>query len=122
MLQVAVLKDKFNFPENLFAEEYFYDSFGVMMPHNGEKAVDVVVRAKGDAIFYLEDVPMHHSQRKIKEEKGYADFQLHLKVTNDWIGAVLQQGDRLEVMSPKEVRERVKGCLERAVAPYQLGG
>ena len=115
---VKLLNDKFNFPNDLFAQDYFYDSYGVVVPNNGEEAVDIIVRAKGDAVYYLEDVPLHHSQCLVKEEQGYADFKVHIRVTNDFIGAVLQQGARLEVMSPNTVREKVKDFLERALAPY----
>ena len=118
MVEVHILNEKFNFPNDLFAQDYFQDSFGVIVPNNGEEPVDVVVRAKGDAIYYLEDVPLHHSQHIIYEQKEYADFKVHIRVTNDFIGAILHQGDRLEVMSPQPVRERVKNCLERALAPY----
>ena len=118
IVEVRILTEKFNFPEDLFAEDYFYDSYGVMLPKEGEEAVDVVVRAKGDAMYYLEDVPLHHSQHVIKEEKAYTDFNLHIKVTDDFIGAILHQGDRLEIMSPLPVREKIKSSLVKALAPY----
>ena len=115
---VNILEDKFNFPNDLFAASYFYDSYGVMLPKDGSEAVDVIIRAKGDAMFYLEDVPLHHSQRVVNEDPNYTDFEVHIKVTDDFIGAILHQGDRLEIMSPQPVRERIKGCLEKALAPY----
>ena len=120
MVEVQVLQDRFNFPNDLFAEDYFHDCFGVLIPNNGEPAMDVIVRAKGDAVYYLEDVPLHHSQQIIREGMGYADFQVHLRVTNDFIGAILHQGDRLEIMSPQPVRDKVMLCLERALAPYHV--
>lgn len=119
MKDVRILADKFDFPNDLFAQDFFYDSYGVMLPNNGEGPVDVVVRAKGDEKYYLEDVPLHRSQLVIKRGNGYTDFQVHIRVTNDFIGAILQKGDRLEVMSPQPVREDVKLRLERALAPYQ---
>ncbi|MBO5626781.1 MAG: WYL domain-containing protein [Prevotella sp.] len=117
--ELEILPEKFNFPNDLFAQDFFQNAYGVIVPNNGEKAVDIVVRAKGDAVYYLEDVPLHHSQQKIKEEKDYADFKVHILVTNDFIGAILHQGDRLEIMSPKPVRDKVMLCLERALAPYR---
>jgi predicted DNA-binding transcriptional regulator YafY len=41
-----------------------------------------------------------------------------LKPTEDFIGAILQQGDRLEIMAPEELRERVKERLKKALKPY----
>ena len=115
---VRILKDKFSFPNDLFAQDFFQDSFGVMIPNNGEVAQDVVVRAKGTARFYLEDVPLHRSQHIIKEGKDFADFKLHLKVTDDFIGAVMHQADGLEIVSPESVRGRIKMKLEKTLALY----
>jgi len=56
-----MLKEKFNFPNNMFAKEFFEYAFGVMVPPAGENPQRIVVRAKGDARYYLEDVPLHKS-------------------------------------------------------------
>lgn len=119
IMRVEIMAEKFNFPNDLFAQDYFQDSFGVIVPNNGEQAEDVIIRAKGDAVFYLEDVPLHRSQHMIKETSDYADFRLHLRVTNDFIGAILHQGHRLEVISPAPVRQRVRECLEKALSQYR---
>ena len=38
--------------------------------------------------------------------------------TEDFIGAILQQGDRLEIISPKYLRERMKERLRKALEAY----
>ena len=115
---VVIRDENFKFPNDINAEDFFTDSFGVMIPPEEVKPVSIIVRAKGDARFYLKDTPLHHSQRVLKDTAEYADFKLRLKPTEDFIGAILQQGDRLEIMAPEELRERVKERLKKALKPY----
>ena len=118
MEDARVLKEHFNFPDNLFAKEFFEDYFGVMIPNDGTELVEIVVRAKGNAPYYLEDIPLHNSQRILKETTEYVDFMYKLKPTEDFYGAVLQQGERLEIMSPGNVRSHIRERLEKTLAPY----
>ncbi len=116
--EATVLNDRFTFPVEIYAKDFFTDSFGVMIPPEEVKAFDIVIRAKGDARFYLKDTPLHHSQRLFKETEYHADFKLHLRPTEDFIGAILQQGDRLEIISPKPLRLRIKERLRKALEAY----
>ena len=118
ILEAEVLKEHFNFPNDLFAEDFFMNSYGVMIPPGEAKPLDIVVRAREDERFYLKDTPLHKSQQIVNEELEYVDFTYHIIPTEDFIGAVLQQGHRLEVISPVEVRNRVKGRLEKAYNQY----
>lgn len=118
MLEAKVLNEHFNFPDNLFAKEFFEEFFGVMIPGNDMETVDIVVRAKGNAPYYLEDKPLHNSQRILKETTEYVDFVYKLKPTEDFIGAIMQQGERLEIMSPDNVRSHICERLKNALAPY----
>lgn len=120
ILEVKVLKEHFNFPNDLFAQEFFEDSFGVMIPGEKQEVQDIVIRAKGDARFYLQDIPLHHSQHIVREDEDSADFKVHIRATEDFIGAVLQQGDRLEIISPRNVRVHMRERLQNALAPYLM--
>lgn len=118
MLEVKLLKEHFNYPNDLFAQDYFEHSFGVMVPPDDAMPLDIVVRARYDERFYLKDKPLHKSQQIVREEVEYVDFTYHIIPTEDFIGAVLQQGDRLEVIAPEEIRCRVKDRLEKAYSLY----
>ena len=118
ILEVKVLKGHFNFPNNLFAEDFFINSFGVMIPPGDVKPLDIILRAKSDERFYLKDIPLHGSQQIVREELEYVDFSYHIIPTEDFIGAVMQQGDRLEVIAPEEFRNKVKTRLEKAYYQY----
>lgn len=118
IVDAVMLKEHFNYSDDLFAQLYFEHCYGVMVPPPGEVPVDIVVRAKGDAKCYLMDKPLHKSQRVIKEGDGYADFMIHIFATNDFFGAIMQQGDRLEIVSPENVRNKIKEKLGKAYHQY----
>ena len=119
ILEARELKEHFNFPNDLFASDYFEDAFGVMIPPGDVEPVDIVVRAKGDMRYYYEDVPIHKSQKIVRKEKDFTDFMVHIRPTDDFIGTVMHQGARLEIMSPDDVRCHVKEELEKTLHPYQ---
>ena len=118
IVEAEMLKEHFNYSNDLFAQLYYEHCYGVMIPPDGDVPVDIVVRAKGDAKYYLIDKPLHKSQRIIREEKGYTDFMVHIFATNDFLGAIMHQGDRLEIMSPENVRNRIKDMLGNAYHQY----
>lgn len=118
IMEAKILNEHFSFPDDLFEKDYFENSFGVMMPPAGEEPLDIVIRAKGSAKCYLKDKPLHKSQHTIEEGNGYADFVIHIYATDDFIGAVMQQGDRLEIISPEKVRNRIKEKLGNAYRQY----
>lgn len=118
ILEAKILDDHFKFPFDLYAKHFFTDSFGVMIPPEEVKAVNIIIRAKGDAKYYLMDTPLHRSQQLLKDTSRYADFKVHIRPTEDFIGAILQQGDRLEILKPQSVRLHIKNRLKKALTPY----
>ncbi len=118
MEQVTVLEQGFNFPDDLFAQQLFEDAFGVMIPQGDMQPKDIIIRAKGDARFYLMDVPLHKSQQLVQSGTDFADFRIHIRPTEDFFGAVMQQGARLEIIGPVDVRKHMAECLEKALEQY----
>ena len=105
---IELLKTKFRMPHHFSPEEFFADAFGVMVADN-MKPERVVIRAYGDEMHYIASKPLHHSQERISYGfgKGYADFGLFLAPTLDFMGYILSRADRLEVVSPQWLRDRI---------------
>lgn len=107
MLSLEVTKKKFTVPLSFNADEYFATSYGVMVSGKPET---VVLRAIRDETYYINDVPLHHSQQVKHRGKDFTDFSFFLSPTNDFIGYILSRGERLQVISPSwladEVRQR----------------
>ena len=52
-------------------------------------------------------LPLHHSQKEINVTAEYSDFSYFLSPSDDFIGEILRKKDRLYVISPKELRDKI---------------
>ena len=100
----------FKLPKDFDATEYFATKFGVVIGYD-VKPERIVIRANEDHKHYLKSLPLHHSQRLIKDYGEYADFELYLSPTYDFIMKLLHVGSMIEVISPASLRKEMKGWI-----------
>lgn len=84
------------------AHKYFQTAFGAYIDSSTDPE-PVVVRAYGMARYYLQDMPVHHSQHIINETPEYADFEVYIRPTVDFLHHILSQGDCLKIIEPSWV-------------------
>ena len=102
--------DTFKLPKGFSAEKFFSKKYGVVISHD-VKPERIVIRANEHHKNYLKALPIHHSQR-LKEDCGeYADFELFLSPTYDFVMKLLQSASMVEVISPDSLRETMKGWI-----------
>lgn len=109
--KVILLKDKYKMPNGFNPKEYFEDCFGVMRDER-QPAQRIVLRALRNEKFYMEDLPIHPSQRKIGEGEDYVDYEITMRPTSDFIGYILSRGAWLKVIYPESVVNRVKENID----------
>lgn len=102
----------------LTAKEFFNLIFGVLLPSQEVKPEKIIIRAYGDEMCYLRDVPIHHSQMEIRTKKDYADFMLFMYPTRDFTGYVIHQEDRLEILSPQWLRDYMEQKYRNGLRRY----
>ena len=112
-----ILPDTFTIPKDFSASAYFSECFGVVVGDD-TKATAVRLRAYGRERFAMQDLPIHHSQRIVREEPDYLDFEVFLRPTDDFKAYVLSKGKWLEVISPATLAMEIKGLHEQATAMY----
>lgn len=114
----------FRYPEDFDAEEFFSRFFGVVVGL-GVKPCNIVVRAYGRHLHYMRSLPIHPSQREIKayipadEDEAYADFQVYVAPSYDFILHILGMGDMVEVISPESVRREVAEYVHALAGMYR---
>lgn len=116
MTHLETTEEAFVLPEDFSPQAYFAEYFGVLT--DGTPMAHVVVRAHKWTPNYLRTLPLHHSQREIASTSDYADFAFDIRPTADFIAQLLSQGDGIEVLEPKELREKMKGILMGSSARY----
>jgi len=107
---IEITEREFKLPKGFVASDYFSDYFGIVSDEE-VKPERIVLRANEDHKHYLKSLPLHHSQRLIEDNGSYADFELYLAPTYDFVMKLLQSGAMIEVIEPKELRQTMKGWI-----------
>ena len=78
----------------------------------------VIIRAFGNERYYMRDLPFHHSQKVVSEGKEYADFELWLRPTLDFMGHLLSRSSQIKVLQPQWLADKVRKMLEDTIHRY----
>lgn len=106
-----------------FYEKYFRDIVGFSRSMTG-KAKHVYIRAHTRYMFNLTETKKIHESQTVSIPFGehddgiYGEFALSVEVNNEFIGRILQMGDGLEVVAPKEVRDVFKKRISNMAKRY----
>lgn len=107
---VEVTEDEYKLPKDFSASEYFSNYFGIVTD-DSVKPERIVLRANKDHTPYLKSLPLHHSQELIEDNGEFADFELYLAPTYDFVMKLLKVGAMIEVISPASLRRTMKGWI-----------
>ena len=107
IVEVELTSETFALPEDFDAESFFRECYGVIVD-DGTEAETVVIRVRGMARYYIEDLPLHEIQRLIRQGKDYSDYEYYLRPTIDFFRVLMGWGDNLVVLLPEEMGEMLK--------------
>lgn len=107
---LKVEESTFKLPKDFSASEYFSSYYGIVTNININPE-HIVIRAYRDHIPYINSLPLHHSQRLLEDNGEYADFELYLAPTYDFVMRLLHVGAMIEVVSPASLRKTMKGWI-----------
>lgn len=107
---LKVEESTFKLPKDFSASEYFSSYYGIVTNMNINPE-HIVIRAYRDHIPYINSLPLHHSQRLLEDNGEYADFELYLAPTYDFVMRLLHVGAMIEVVSPASLRKTMKGWI-----------
>ena len=116
--RVTILDKLFRVPKDFSAAKYFETAYGIVFENN-KQPVRIVVRAYDQHKNYIESLPMHHTHKLIKDYGEYADFELYLAPTYDFIMRLLHDGAWIEVLSPMSIRQAMKGWISDMYDYYE---
>ena len=105
----------FSLPKKFSPEEYFNNSFGIISQDNCPPEI-IELKVYGTQKEYLRTLPLHHSQKEIKNTGEYSIFRYYLSPTYDFVQEILSHGCNIEVLAPKHVRDEVKKHAETIVS------
>lgn len=107
--------EEFKFDESLEIEENFRDSYGIWADPN-MPTEEIELRYDALDGSFLKARPLHPSQRVLVDTPEEFRISLRLKITNDFVMALLSRARSLEVIRPLHLRERIRTTLASALA------
>ena len=99
----------------------FYDGcFGIIRQDN-LPVLDVRIRVFFPENNYIDEVPLHESQRKIcdAEDHSYTDYSLRVAATRDFEQELLWHGRKIIVLSPESLKQEMIGILKDMTESYE---
>ena len=112
--------EPFKMDKGFNAKDFFSECYGVVIG-DGTLPERIVLRAYGTEKNYLRDLPLHHTQRELKQkdETNYADFELFLRPTSDLKGYIMSRGAWMKVLQPAWLADEIRQYHEDAIKKYQ---
>ena len=118
ILDLKILSTSFEVPEDFDASKYFANVVGIFV-NNDLPVTKVKIRTYGIQADYLRSTPLHKSQSEGKSKHGeFAEFTYRLCVTPELVSQLLAMGDKVEVLEPEELREKIKEELQIILNRY----
>lgn len=111
--------ERFRMPRGFDVDELFDASYGIYLRSEGEEPVLVKLRTTLRESAYLQDLPLHPSQRLVGMEGDRCIFALRLVPNPNFVMDLCKHGDRLEVLEPLSLRETVREEFKKALQLYE---
>ena len=113
--QVKILDKTFEMKKDFNIKDYYEGCTGIIP--SDEPTEHVVLKAYWDAPDYLRTLPFHESQQEICSDDESTTFSYDVKLTYDFLQLIMQQGDQVEVLEPKSLRDQMRN-LAKTLASY----
>lgn len=102
----VVTRERFVRNDNLDIPALFRESFGIW--NDPDDPIEEVM-LKYDALdgAFVKTLPLHSTQEIVDEDADGITIRLHLRITNDFVMALLARSRSLEVIAPASLRKRI---------------
>ena len=116
IVSLEVLPETFTMEKDFNVDELFATSFGIYLPEGPGRTI--TFRTSATEARFLRDLPIHSSQEEIASDGESVTFSIFVCPNQNLIMEFCKYGDRLEVLSPSDIREVIASQLSRAAAQY----
>ena len=106
----------------LTPENYYEDCFGIYRMED-VPVEKIRIRAFYPEYNYIEEVPLHESQQKVKESKDgmFREYTLAVRPSRDFLQELLWHGRNIIVLKPESLRLKMIGILKDMTKSYETG-
>lgn len=110
-------QDKFTLEEDFDPATWFSSCYGIVRDED-IPVQTVRIRAFGEEVYYLRDLPMHQSQKEVETTDKWSDFELKLRPTGDFYTPLMSRGPLIRVMEPQWLVDEIRSQHEEAARLY----
>lgn len=112
----VITSEKQKTPE-INVEAFYQHAFGIQCYND---PVEIILEFANDQKKYIQSLPLHASQKIIKENNETFTVELFMHPTNDFVMEILRYGAICEVIEPPFLRDRIKDEVKHLQEKYQL--
>lgn len=116
IINIVVTDEQFEYIK-FDSEEYFKYSFGVTV--YDDDPIDVIISIDPKQGHYLKTLPIHHSQKILKENSKEFLISLKVKPTYEFYKTIKSYGEQATIISPSFVRKEMLDSINKAVKNYK---
>lgn len=91
--------------------------FGIVSP-NAEKPSDIILSFNPFNGRYIKTLPLHHTQQILLDSTDELRISLKLYLTDDFIMELLSYGDKVKVIQPEELADKLRTTYENSLKKY----
>ena len=118
ILSVELTADRFEFDPEIEPSTYFSDVVGVNL--DSDYCVErVLVKVTAPQRNYLDNLPLHHTQRAVETTEEYTIYEYHLSPEYEFQHELMRMGESIEVLEPAWLRHQIKTFAEKILSSHQ---
>lgn len=112
---LEISRQKYKPDRNFDVNDYYRHCFGITRPSsNDSKPQNIILQFSSGKGKYIKSLPLHESQRIIKDDDQHLQIELELYVTHDLIMELLSHGDSVSVLQPASLKKTLSDIYKRA--------
>lgn len=118
ILSAELTADRFEFAADIVPSAYFSDVVGMNLDSDYEKE-KIVVKVVAPQRNYLEQLPLHPSQRAVETTDEHTVYEYDLCAEYEFQHELMRMGESIEVIEPAWLRHQIKTFAERIVSSHR---
>lgn len=114
LTDLEISKKPFQFPVDFNVNEHYKYCFGIISP-NGLEPEEIILSFDPFQGKYIKSLPLHHTQKVIKDDEDELQIKLTLCITFDFIMEILSYGENVKVLKPDSLNNELKQIYRNAL-------
>ena len=117
MSDLEILDEKFKKDESINPNLWYKDCYGIWdAPETPVEEIELSYDALDGS--FLKAIPLHSSQEILVDNENEFRIKLNIKITNDFVMALLARTRSLTVIKPESLKDRIKNLYKDALKRY----